>query len=598
MKQFLLFFICLLIAQLAFSQNNRIKKMLETKELISELMQKELQLTQNKKNNKFIQEEIQHLKEILQVENKQYNSNLLNNSKGYFTNSQDYYEWDESMNDWKHKERMITPIYDENGLAEEIAFEIYDETAEDWVNDNQYLYTYDELDRVIERIHQLWDGTEWINDEKDVYRYEGNSNQLVMHEEWSRWEWDVTWGKSYCWEKVFDSEGRCIEELRKWGSFSNEWEYLRKFTTVYHDNGAKEVKYYDWNPIAEEWVFTRHYCYNENGNFTEGWSKEYDDETYELIRGSKSIWEYSNNKLANSIVYTLDISSDSWTEVSKGEYFYNEQGNRYESLYYEWISGSWNLTGKSSSIFNDENLETYYYYYSYNESSFEIVSRYAYTYENTDTTNTSEQIYQQADGDGWINIEKDLWVKSTNQNTLSYHYGYNWDDDNDQWDLYFGSKRYVLYNEQGQKIKDVRMSSTFTGWMGHTNYYKYNNEGMLCLDIYKKCDGTEFGFENDHKYEYGYIFIDTETQLLNPERENNLIFQNPYVTNQPIQYINNSKENVLYLKVYSITGKNVYGTKFNNNENVYITKELNEGLYFFVISTENKVLTKQKVYIK
>ena len=494
---------------------------------------------------------------------------------------------------------MITPVYNENGLAEKIAFEIYDETAEDWVNGYQYLYTYDELNRVIERIYQLWDGTGWVNDEKDVYKYEGNSNQLVMHEEWFWGELDVTWGKSYCWEKVFDSEGRCIEESRKWGNFdSNEWEYLWKFTTVYHDNGAEERKYYDWNPIAEEWIIETHYFYNENGDLMEVWSKEYDDETYELISGYKRIWEYSNNfKIITE--YNFDLSSDSWIEDSKYECFYNEQGNIHESFHYNWISGSWNLNGKSSSIFNDENLITYTYYYSYNESSFEIDGRYAYTYENTDTTNTSEQIHQQADGDGWINIEKDTWVKTTNQNTLSYYYGYNWDDDNDQWSLWFGSKRYVVYNEQGQKIKDVRMSfPSYANWMGHTDYYKYNNEGMLCLDIYKKCDGTEFGFENDHKYEYGYIFIDTETQLLNPERENNLIFQNPYVTNQPIQYINNSKENVLYLKVYSITGKNVYGTKFNNNENVYITKELNEGLYFFVISTENKVLTKQKVYIK
>ena len=40
---------------------------------------------------------------------------------------------------------MITPVYNENGLAEKIAFEIYDETAEDWVNGYQYLYTYLEM---------------------------------------------------------------------------------------------------------------------------------------------------------------------------------------------------------------------------------------------------------------------------------------------------------------------------------------------------------------------------------------------------------------------------------------------------------------------
>ena len=109
MKQFLLFFICLLIAQLTFSQNNLVEKRQETRKLINELKQKELQLIKFVEKAKLIQEEIQHLKEDLQVATKQYHSDLLNNSKGYFTNNQDYYEWDESMNDWKHKESNDYP---------------------------------------------------------------------------------------------------------------------------------------------------------------------------------------------------------------------------------------------------------------------------------------------------------------------------------------------------------------------------------------------------------------------------------------------------------------------------------------------------------
>jgi hypothetical protein len=67
-------------------------------------------------------------------------------------------------------------------------FQIWD--GSNWVNDLKEIYMYDVNNNLIERLWQYWDGSNLVNSQKDTYNYDGNNNmieRLVQTWDGSNW---------------------------------------------------------------------------------------------------------------------------------------------------------------------------------------------------------------------------------------------------------------------------------------------------------------------------------------------------------------------------------------------------------------------------
>ena len=65
--------------------------------------------------------------------------------------------------------------------------------SNDWVNYNQYTYTYDNDGNVINLLNQNWDGSDWVNDSQYTITYDNDGNQLsYLQQIWDGSDW-VNW---------------------------------------------------------------------------------------------------------------------------------------------------------------------------------------------------------------------------------------------------------------------------------------------------------------------------------------------------------------------------------------------------------------------
>jgi hypothetical protein len=182
------------------------------------------------------------------------------------------------------------------------------QTNQSWVdgawgqlpNNNQVLYTYDELGNTIEQTSQRWADGDWYTYFKVTTTYYENTtlratelfqgdnidNELVnvtlsVYEEYNesgsvlrytRQDWDefaMEWGPKLIYERTYDTDNKLILELR---SLEQDDELIPQSQLTYtytEDDGIHEILRQSWNNSTEEWedIQKTTYGYDDNGYF-------------------------------------------------------------------------------------------------------------------------------------------------------------------------------------------------------------------------------------------------------------------------------------------------------------------------------------------
>jgi hypothetical protein len=110
----------------------------------------------------------------------------LYNENGDMIEEYHYYyihdQWD-ILNNW-----IYTYTYDNNDRVIEMIREVWDNST--WQNTGKWMYTLDEFDNLTEEIYQTWVDSEWQNIEKWTYAFDENKNLIEeLYQEWVDSDW-------------------------------------------------------------------------------------------------------------------------------------------------------------------------------------------------------------------------------------------------------------------------------------------------------------------------------------------------------------------------------------------------------------------------
>ncbi len=173
---------------------------------------------------------------------------------------------------WQEYE-MISYEYDFNGNVLEMLVSDFD--GEEWWDLGRASFAYED-DLVSEVIIQYWEDGEWVNEEKAVYNYNGDSWTILY------WDWNgTTWSSNELY--TYNKNAGSIEVLIQYmqgGAWQND---EQQFFTLDFNEHVTSILVQDWENNA--WVNDNRTTYN----FTSG---VFDTKIEESWNGSD--WEATN----------------------------------------------------------------------------------------------------------------------------------------------------------------------------------------------------------------------------------------------------------------------------------------------------------------
>lgn len=195
--------------------------------------------------------------------------------------------------------------------------------TKDVANDVEFsLETYTYLNGLLdEDVYQLWDGNNWVNDQKWVFNYlEGEYSVL-------QWEWsDGSWSPMYLYS--YTEQGNIVELLIQYMQ-GGAWQNEAKQTAHYNAEGQIE------EIVTELWV-------------NNSWRKRFTT-TYHYTNGMF-------DEMITSLWY-----GESSTPVRKCEYEYNAQGNAVWGESYCDSGRAWELCTGTLEMAFGSNYDVYEY---------------------------------------------------------------------------------------------------------------------------------------------------------------------------------------------------------------------------------------------
>lgn len=224
------------------------------------------------------------------------------------------YNW--VSGNWNETYRYLSVYSTTNLLLENVRMDLVSNVL---TNTDKKTYTYDNLNRLKEELDFNWSNNQWINNQKLVHHYKGNTNVLDSSEYFA---WNTT-------QNVFVKGSRILYDYNVAGQLISK---ITQAVTPQLVNASKTD-----------------YLYDANNNVI-------DEKRYTWINSS-SLWELQDN-----IQSTFDSDSRLTQKIEKWFNGSTLENNRRETYQYEpdssivkyqfalWSNGAWN------NLFEDEYL--------------------------------------------------------------------------------------------------------------------------------------------------------------------------------------------------------------------------------------------------
>ncbi len=255
-------------------------------------------------------------------------------------------------------------------LLIEVIFQGWNGSA--WVNTDKNSYTYDGNNNLTELLLQTWDGSAWVNSGKYSYAYDGNNNQTELLFQ--------TWDGS------------------AWVNFN------KGLLTYDGNNNQTELLFQTWDGSA--WInsYKYSYTYNEDNILIESLGQSWNGSTW--VNSGKSLYTYDgNNNLIELLSQTWDGSG--WVNAYKQSYTYDGNNNLTEKLGQSWEGSAWVNSSKISYTYDVNNNLTEELTQSWDGSGW--VNNYKFFYNYDGNNNLTERIQQWWDGSAWVDIIKGIY---------------------------------------------------------------------------------------------------------------------------------------------------------------------------------------------
>jgi hypothetical protein len=339
-----------------------------------------------------------------------------------------------------------------------------------------------------------------------------------------------------------------IESVKfNWNESNNNWDNAYKININYSTNSVVFTKQ-DWIISSNSWInkSKEEYFQDSNNNDTLEIFCEWNTYNNTWENKYKYITTYNNGNIET--IYSYMWNSNNWNSYRKEDYSYTNNNNT-EIVEFEWNGNSWEYKEKTIMDYDANNMFTKVVYLEYNSTT--------NSWDNNDSTNYTNQsmnidYYENYEwsGTAWEKSEKDDFTHDNN----------------------YASSDLLLPNVY---TEDEEILSYFTHMLNHVAIY----EG----------DGSNWELDIKANFYYSEININSIEKNNTPSIS---ITPNPTTGNFYINNINST----LKVEIYDISGKQVKKLILNESNLIDIS-ELNNGLYFIVI-TDNKNVTFTKKIIK
>jgi|GEM_PF-1212456 len=163
--------------------------------------------------------------------------------------AQNYY-WNVSENTWTgdgHSEY----IYDLQGnILRDLKINTYGDSSE------LRLYSYNFYNQTIKYIHQYYNGSQWVNSQKETYSYDISGNMVeTISYTWQTSQWEIQWG--YKTQYSYDIQNRLIEEIElSYDNDEEDWIAGWKFVLGYSGNEQEPRTLTEYEYDGDGWIKT------------------------------------------------------------------------------------------------------------------------------------------------------------------------------------------------------------------------------------------------------------------------------------------------------------------------------------------------------
>ncbi len=255
---------------------------------------------------------------------------------------------------------------------------LWNEPGQVYVNNLQYMYTYNTNGKTDEMIYQTWDGNSWINQSRWTYVYNSFGSITTT----SRFSFNNnTWVEVFRNETTFNAQGTRVQEVvketmngvledksRNIYTVDNLQRITERKTEIFINNAwvndGREVFYHTGNSTNVDSIYS--YSWDTNSNIWEPTRR-----TTQKFNGQNLITEW--------ITYQLPANKP----LQRWVYDYNNQNLQILWEQYSWSTSNnvWFISGKDVTSYDNLGRTSENIYYQSSMGTLQFNSRYIYNYE-------------------------------------------------------------------------------------------------------------------------------------------------------------------------------------------------------------------------
>lgn len=414
---------------------------------------------------------------------------------------------------------------------------------------------------LFEMFYLQWDGSNWVNNYKRSYTYDGNNSLIeLLYQTWDGFDWANCEKNSY----TYDENNIQTETLREIWNVSS-WVNFKKFSYLRDgSNNLTERIEQTWN--GSEWLNVKKYSYSYDGNNN---LKEW-------------IWQ--------------DWGGSDWVNTDKISGTFDGHNNNTESLWQTWGGSDWlNVTKYSSTWDGNYNLIERVEQ-AWDGSDWVNVQKDSYMHDgNNNLTGWLYQIWW--DGTFWMNAQQNFYTYDLNNNLIE-DLG-QWWDGSDWWNV---NKVSYAFDINNNKIEEIYQSGIGNLYNQNRQLFAYDGNNNPTNVIWQDWDGSDW--VDVTMYSSTYIPVTGVHEILSATNfftlSNN--YPNPFNPSTKISW-QAPVSSWQTLKVYDVLGCAVatlvddYKTA-GNYEIEFDASNLTSGTYFYQFTAGSFIETKKMILLK
>jgi len=286
------------------------------------------------------------------------------------------WQWDVAIGGWQVESKYVYTLYNVDNFP--LSFSLLKWNGTEWLNVNQYTYTYDENNNRTGFIEKFWTGTSWENDFQSLSTYYDMDSVTQVTQVWNGTEWENSDRQFF----IYDGNHNLISyTLQTWDL---GWLLYIHITYTYDTNNNLTSKIYE-GPQGVDWFNSYQYINSYDGDnnlifiIDQRWNGTSWDNDF--------IYTYTYDSNKNRIGYVAQSWDGTyWVNYSKGASIYNASNNLTYELNQFWNGAGWDNSYRYILTYDGNNLikvlneawngfkwvKSRIYYYTYDENNFNV----------------------------------------------------------------------------------------------------------------------------------------------------------------------------------------------------------------------------------